>query len=70
MTVPTTTVPTTTVPTATKVCPVCQCENMVRLGSLNMKICPDCKTELRWTVEHGQSPIFGGSVPTEANKNE
>ena len=41
----------------TKVCPECGCDRMVEIRSQDLKICPDCKKEVDWYVEEGETLI-------------
>ncbi|MND99971.1 hypothetical protein D3C76_675470 [compost metagenome] len=40
-----------------KICPQCGCDCMVALRSLNRKICPDCRSEVPWTLDEGQRAV-------------
>lgn len=42
-------------------CPQCNCIDLIRYSSLNMKQCPDCKTEIPWDLAPGQLPLVGSS---------
>lgn len=40
---------------------VCGCTDLIRYSSLNMKQCPDCKTEIPWHLSDGQLPLVGSN---------
>ena len=40
---------------------VCGCIDLIRYSSLNMKQCPDCKTEIPWHLSDGQLPLVGSN---------
>ena len=40
---------------------VCGCTDLIRYSSLNMKQCPDCKTEIPWHLSDGQKPLVGSN---------
>jgi Uncharacterized paraquat-inducible protein A len=42
-------------------CPQCGCTDLIRYSSLNMKQCPDCKTEIPWHLSDGQKPLVGSN---------
>lgn len=42
-------------------CPNCNCIDLIRYSSLNMKQCPDCKTCIPWDLAPGQLPLVGSS---------
>lgn len=42
---------------STKSCPSCGNEALLRLPSLNLKICPDCNTKIPWYREE-KEPLF------------
>jgi endogenous inhibitor of DNA gyrase (YacG/DUF329 family) len=43
----------------TKICPKCGNDKLVLLTSLQLKICPDCNTQIPWYLDEGQKPLFG-----------
>lgn len=43
-----------------KPCPACT-GPLVPLRSLSVRICNDCKTEYRWTLEDGQKPLIANN---------
>ncbi len=45
----------------TKVCPNCGNTRLVLLGTLNLKHCTDCHTDIPWYVENNEPVIYGGS---------
>jgi len=50
----------------------CGCTDLIRYSSLNMKQCPDCKTEIPWGLAPGQLPLVGSSrqdrkIPIDVN---
>ena len=42
-------------------CPQCGCTDLIRYSSLNIKQCPDCKTEIPWHLSDGQKPLVGSN---------
>ena len=41
-------------------CPECGCTNLVKCGTQNLKLCPDCPTNIVWLLTPGQVSIYGG----------
>lgn len=50
--------PQTPKPDTTKRCPVCGNLYLILLRTLNLKFCPDCNTEIVWTLEKNQAPLL------------
>lgn len=50
--------------TTTK-CPQCGNKDLVRLGTMNLKVCTDCQLDIPWYVEQGQPALFGGQTQEE-----
>lgn len=42
-------------------CPKCGNTRLVRLSSLQVMLCPDCKTETPWPLREGQKPLIGSN---------
>lgn len=42
----------------TKICPKCGNTMLLRLMTLNKKICTDCDTTIKWTLEKNQKPLL------------
>lgn len=42
----------------TPACQQCGNREVVRLSTLRMVICPDCKTETPWPLKDGQPPLI------------
>ena len=48
----------------TKICPLCKNENLIRLPSLNKKVCPSCPKnnkknyEIAWFIEEGEKRYY------------
>jgi hypothetical protein len=49
----------------TKLCPECGNSCLVELRSQNLKICADCKTQIKWDLDEGQKPTFEGTAPCD-----
>lgn len=45
----------------TKQCKKCGNTSLVLLGSMSIKICPDCNTTHKWELEKGQKPLITSS---------
>lgn len=43
----------------TQSCPNCGNTDLVLYRSMNLKQCPDCRTEIPWTLDPGQKPLIG-----------
>lgn len=39
----------------------CQCRALVKLPSMNKKICADCKKEYEWKLEPDQKPLISSN---------
>ena len=50
-------------PESTQRCPTCGSQTLCKMHGLGLKICYDCGTEFRWTLDEGQKPIFEGTAP-------
>ena len=53
-------------------CPNCNCTDLIRYSSLNMKQCPDCKALIPWDLSPGQLPLVGSNrqdrkIPVDVN---
>lgn len=46
---------------STKQCPKCGNDDLVKLSSLNMKVCNVCHTEIKWSLDEGQPPLNGSN---------
>ena len=46
--------------TTSKICPNCGNTHLILLYSMKLKLCTDCRTEIRWYLEEGQKPLLGG----------
>jgi hypothetical protein len=44
-------------PQTTKCCPTCGNMYLIQLRTLNKKFCPDCSTEIPWSLDKGQNPL-------------
>jgi len=45
----------------TKRCPACGDDKLIRLASLNQKICHTCGHVMVWNLDPGQRPLVGPS---------
>jgi len=41
----------------TKECPNCGNTHLIQITTQNVKLCPDCRTEIPWYLEEGQLPL-------------
>jgi ribosomal protein L37AE/L43A len=44
--------------TTTKECPECKTTNLLKLPSMNIKICVDCHITIPWYLEDQQQPLI------------